>query len=70
MPLVRKLITVGNSKAVIIPRDWLKYHEEQMGQPVEVMLMEVNNIITLAVKPVQDNEGAKDKESTKGVSKK
>ncbi len=50
MPLIRKLIKVGNSKAVVIPPDWLKHHESQSGSPIEEMLMEVDGIITLSPK--------------------
>ena len=49
MPLVRKLIKVGNSRAIVIPPDWLRYHEDKSGQPVRIMFMEVNNVIILAV---------------------
>ncbi len=47
MPLVRKIIKVGNSRAIILPPDWLKYHENKTGQPLTEMLMEVDNVITL-----------------------
>ena len=49
MPLKRKLIKVGDSRAVTIPADWLKYHEDKTGQQVVEVLLEVNNIITLAI---------------------
>ena len=48
MPLLKKLIKIGNSRAVIIPASWLKYHEDRQGKVVEI-LMELNNVITLAV---------------------
>lgn len=49
MPLKRKLIRVGNSRAVVIPPDWLKYYEDKTGQPIENLLMELNDVITIAV---------------------
>ncbi len=49
MPLKRKLIKVGNSRAVVIPPDWLRYYEDKTGQPIEEILMELNNVITLTV---------------------
>ena len=55
MPLIRKLIKVGNSKAIIIPPDWLRLHEEKAGQVIDMMLMEVNNIIILAPKIREKN---------------
>ena len=49
MPLKRKLIKVGNSRAVIIPSDWIRYYEEKYGRPVITILMELNNDITITV---------------------
>jgi len=49
MPLIRKLIKVGNSRAVVIPPDWLKYYEEKAGQPIKDILMELNNVITISI---------------------
>lgn len=52
MPLIRKLIKVGNSRAVILPSDWLKNHESETGQEIQAILMEVNNVITLVPKKI------------------
>ncbi len=49
MPLKRKLIKVGDSRAVVIPADWLKYYEDKSGQAVEDVFLEINNVITIAV---------------------
>jgi hypothetical protein len=49
MPLKRKLIKIGSSRAVTIPPDWLKYYEDKRGEPVEDILMELDNIITISV---------------------
>lgn len=49
MPLLRKIIKVGNSKAVIIPNDWLDYYKSKYGKDIVEIYMEVNNIITIAV---------------------
>jgi len=49
MPLMRRLIKVGNSRAVVIPPDWLKYYEEKAGQPIRNILMELNNVITISI---------------------
>ena len=66
MPLLRKLIKVGNSRAVIIPPDWLRYHEDKTGQPVKIMLMEVNNIITLSPKKESKSESRESQGLEKG----
>jgi antitoxin component of MazEF toxin-antitoxin module len=49
MPLTRKLIRVGNSRAVVIPPGWLRYYEEKSGAPIVSILMELNNVITITV---------------------
>ena len=68
MPLLRRLIKVGNSRAVIIPPDWLKYHEDKQGRKVEVMLMEVDNIITLAVREGDTDEIRKQSQTPAGTT--
>jgi len=50
MPLIQKLLKVGNSRAVVIPRAWLKYYEDKTGKPVTDVLLEVNDNITISVK--------------------
>jgi len=49
MPLERKLIKVGNSRAVVIPPGWLRYYEKRSGEPIVSILMELNNVITIAI---------------------
>jgi hypothetical protein len=49
MPLERRLIKVGDSRAVILPADWLKYYESKLGRPIETLLMEINDTITIRV---------------------
>ncbi len=43
MPIIRKVIEVGNSKAVCIPKSWLEYYEKETGQKVSEVSMEVNH---------------------------
>ena len=60
MPLKRRLVRVGNSRMISIPSDWLELSEKRIGQPVEELLMEVDNIITLTVAEpdkVKDSDG-------------
>ena len=54
MPLLRKLIKVGNSRAVVIPPSWIELHEKKTGQILEEVMMEVDGVITLRPYP-QDN---------------
>ena len=54
--LKRKLVKTGNSRAVIIPSDWIRYYEEKYGKPVVTILMELGNIITITV---EETDGTK-----------
>jgi hypothetical protein len=48
MPLVRKVIKVGSSKAVTLPRDWIEYYEKKLGRPIEEVLIEVDEVLKIA----------------------
>lgn len=50
MPLVKPLTKVGNSKMIVIPASWLKYHEEETGRPIDELLMELNDGIILRIR--------------------
>ena len=47
--LKKKLITVGNSRAVTIPDEWLKFQEQRIGKPIDSLLMEVNNKLIIRI---------------------
>ena len=57
MPLIRKLITVGNSKAITIPPSWLKLVERQTGETVTELAVEVDGC--LRIRPVFKNKKGK-----------
>lgn len=60
MPLKRKLIKVGkDSRAVILPREWIEEYEDKCGSPIEYILMEVDNAITLV--PLKPKEKGGDR---------
>jgi len=50
MPIIRKVIEVGNSKAVCIPKSWFEYYEEKTGQRISKVTIEVNRV--LKIKPL------------------
>jgi hypothetical protein len=47
MPLIRKVIEVGTSRAVTIPKDWLEFYEKQFGKPIEEVAIEVNKVLKI-----------------------
>jgi len=55
MPIIRKLIKVGDSRAVTIPPSWLEYYEKQRGEPIEEVFMELNGEIKIYVRPKDEN---------------
>ncbi len=54
MPLVTKLVKVGNSRMITIPPNWLRYYEDKTGVPVEEVLMELNGVITIYIRPQEE----------------
>jgi antitoxin component of MazEF toxin-antitoxin module len=48
MPLIQKVIQVGDSKAVTIPKSWLEYYERQTGQSVREVSVEITDKIVIA----------------------
>ena len=59
MPLVQKIIQIGDSRAVTIPASWLAYDERQKGQTIKEVAVEVNGKLTIRpiLKEVQLNVG-------------
>lgn len=49
MPIIRKIIPLGNSKAITIPKTWLILKEQESGQSIDSVTIEVNG--ALVVKP-------------------
>ena len=47
MPLIKKVIQVGNSKAVSLPKSWLELIERETGKSIKEVTMEVNGILTI-----------------------
>jgi len=42
MPLIRKVVQIGNSRAIFLPKTWLEYHESKIGQEIRLIAMEVD----------------------------
>lgn len=56
MPLIQKVIQVGDSRAVTIPKSWLVYYERQSGQRIREVVVEVNGKLT--IRPILKREEA------------
>lgn len=47
MRIVKKILPVGGSKGIIIPKIWLDSIEAQTGNPVTKVILEINGSITI-----------------------
>ena len=57
MPLKRRLVKVGkDSRAVIIPREWIREAEEKYGKTLDFVLLEVDNVINISI-AIPEEEG-------------
>jgi len=50
MPIIRKVITAGGSRAVTLPKSWLEYLEQKNGCKIEEVALEVDHVLT--IKPI------------------
>ncbi len=48
MPIIRKLLEVGNSRSITLPKSWLENAEQEEGKKIIAVTMEVNGQITIA----------------------
>jgi hypothetical protein len=54
VPLSRKIIGIGKtSRAIILPKSWLDWHEQRIG-PINKVAIEVNS--ELRIKPLEENK--------------
>jgi antitoxin component of MazEF toxin-antitoxin module len=50
MPIIRKIIQVGTSRAISLPKSWLELIERESGRPIKEVSMEING--TLIIHPI------------------
>jgi antitoxin component of MazEF toxin-antitoxin module len=50
MPIRRKVLLIGNSRGITLPKGWLESFEEKTGRPVKEVNLEVDGV--LKVEPV------------------
>ncbi len=48
MPLVRKVLPIGGSRCVTLPKSWLEYYEKEMGQKVTELAIEVDKVLVIS----------------------
>lgn len=57
MPVIRKVMVLGNSRVVSIPKGWLEFYERETGQQIREVTVEVNRV--LKIQPVISKESDK-----------
>ena len=56
MPLLKNLISIGSSRAITLPKDWIDYYESKTGKKLESVLMEIDDSkIILYADGMEDN---------------
>ena len=50
MPIIRKVIQVGTSRAVCLPKSWLELIERETGKTIKEVTVEVNE--ALIIRPI------------------
>ena len=53
MPIIRKIIPIGGSHGVTIPKDWLEWIERTTGKKIREVTVEVNGVLKIA--PILEN---------------
>lgn len=60
MPIIRKVIDVGRSKAVTIPKTWLEYYEREFGEEIKLVAIEVDRKLEIVPYIPRENAEKKD----------
>ena len=47
MPIIRKVVKVGDSKGITIPKSWLDYIEKENEVEVTEVAIEVDKVLTI-----------------------
>ena len=47
-PLIRRVYRISNSRVFTLPKSWLAYIEQQTGQQVDEVAVEVDNVLTIS----------------------
>ena len=63
MPIIRKIMDVGNSKVISLPRSWLEFYEKEAGEKINLVLMEVDKELKVLPYIPKENKTNKIKEA-------
>lgn len=57
MPILRKLVNVGYSKGITLPKSWIDNAEQQTGKKITAISMEIDG--SIVIRPVFEKESGK-----------
>jgi antitoxin component of MazEF toxin-antitoxin module len=55
MPIIRKVLKLGHSKAITIPLSWFEFFERESGENIREVSIEIDRVLT--VQPIVKNKG-------------
>ena len=58
MPIVRKVLRVGNSRGITFPKTWIDYYENETGQELREVAIEVD--CSLTISPIKNRKSSPD----------
>ncbi len=47
MPIIRKVVTVGDSRGITIPKSWLDFYERETGEKIREVTIEIDRVLTI-----------------------
>ena len=47
MPILRKLMYVGDAKGITLPKSWIESAEQESGKKMVALALEIDKVITL-----------------------
>lgn len=47
MPIIRKILNIGDSRAISLPKSWLENAEEEAGKKIVAIALEIDRVIIL-----------------------
>jgi len=50
MPVIRKIVKIGNAKGITLPKDWFEWLKREYGEEPKEILMEIDREIR--IKPI------------------
>jgi antitoxin component of MazEF toxin-antitoxin module len=48
MPIIRKILDIGNSRAITIPKSWFEFFEKESGQEINEVAIEIDRVLTIS----------------------